>query len=797
MKSNKDRERLVIVGNGMAGAACIEEIMALDPKRYDVTVFGAESHSNYNRVLLAEVLTGDKGVSDLELRNREWYEEHGIRLFTGKRVMRIDRGRRKVIADNGDGACYDKLVLATGSSAFIPPIPGIEKPEVFTFRTIDDCERIKSAIEGGARRAAVIGGGLLGLEAAYALKVLGVEVTVIHLTDRLMEGHLDPLTAELLREDLEAIGIRVLLATKTSEILGKERVEGLSFKDHAPIDADMVIMSAGIVPRADLARQSGIYCEKGIVVSNTMQSFDPAVYAVGECVEYRKETFGLVGPVFEQARVLANHLAGDGRLVFKSKPSSARLKVPDIELYCAGKADGDEHVETVEYLDRKSRVSKRVFISDDRIVGIVLYGETSIGPALYASLASGENVAHKRGALLFGDSIEGRLASVENMPNEAIVCGCNGVTKGAILEAIKSKGLFSRDDVTAETGAASSCGGCSVVIDQLLEVALGSNFQDAGRHPGICACTKYSREDIVRNIREKRLESVAEVMETLGWESVGCEECRPAINYYGTMIWPLEWVDDQSSRLVNERLHANIQEDGTFSVVPRIYGGAVSPNELKRIADVAVNYDVRLVKLTGGQRIDLIGVKKDDLEGVWSELKMPSGYAYAKAVRTVKSCVGSRSCRYGTQDSLGLAIEMEQYFEGLWMPAKVKMGVSGCPRNCAESSIKDVGVVGVAGGFEILVGGCGGIELKGAKRLCSVETVGEVISTTTAFLQLYREEAEYGERVYKWLERCGLEGVQAKVVNDQVSAKELAARLGVALSLRKDPWKERIAASST
>ena len=799
MKNKKSKKRLVVIGGGMAGTACLEEIIALDPEAFEITVFGAEKRPNYNRVLLSQVLTGEKTLNDIVLHDEGWYGENKIDLHTGAVVTEIDRASRRVFSDaktpEGNTTAstgYDNLILATGSEPFMPPIPGIEKKGVVAFRTIDDCESIRGRVKPGSK-AVVIGGGLLGLEAAHGLLTLGAEVTVVHLADRLVERQLDDIAAELLKDDIERLGVEVLLGKETTEILGGDTVEGVSFSDGTTIPADTVVVSIGIKPNTALARASGIYCNKGVVVSDTMQTYDPSIYALGECVELRGETFGLVAPIFEQARVMANHLAGDSRLAFVSRPDATRLKVPGIELYSAGDVNGArsnrrETIECIEYIDRGSGVYKKLFIEDNRIAGIVMYGDTTDGPALFTSLLEGEDITQRRRTLLFGDGLVHGASSIEEMPGEAVVCGCNGVTKGAIVEAIEGKGLFTRAEVTRETKAGGSCGGCGSTIDRILEAVLGSSFEGGAVATGICECTKYSRDEIIRNIKEKRLRSVSDVMDSLGWDTVGCDTCRPAINYYVSMVWPLECVEDTSSRLVNERTHANIQEDGTFSVVPRMMGGVTTPEELSRIASVAGDFKVPLVKLTGGQRIDLLGVKREDLTGMWKALGMPSGFAYAKALRTVKTCVGERFCRYGTQDSLGLGVELEEYLSGLSMPAKVKLSVSGCPRNCAESAIKDLGVVGISGGFELYVGGCGGIELKAGKLLCMVRSSEEVKEVVAAFLQLYREEAHYGERTYKWVRRKGLEKIKRAVVEDPSESKALAGRLEEALSSVADPW---------
>ncbi len=793
MKNAKVREKLVVVGGGMSAAAFLEEVERLDPERYEITVFSGEKHLSYNRVLLAHILTGEKDINDILLHEDKWYEEKGIRLKTGCMVREIKRASRSVVGEDGTTVKYNKLVLSTGSRPIILPVAGVDKKGVVAFRNIEDSVRIKGILEEGGRKAVVIGGGLLGLEAAWGLKDIGAEVTVVHLMERLMEKQLDAVAAGFLKEDIEAMGIKVLLGRETVEITGDEKVKGVRFSDGSVIDADIVVMSVGIRPNVELAKSSGIYCQKGIVVGDTMQTYDPAVYALGECVEHRGKTFGLVASVFEQARVLANHLAGDCRLVFKDRPASTTLKVPGINLYSAGVVEGDAEADTIEYLDRRGRHYKNLILEENTIKGIVLYGDTADGPVLFSHLLNGDDIGDKRGRLLLGGPAGGaETFSVDEIPDDTVVCGCNGVTKGMIVEAIETQGLFTREDVAAATKASSSCGGCSSMVERILESVLGSDFSGAQGPSRLCACTTYSRDDVIKNIRERGLKSVMDVMETLGWESVGCDTCRPAINYYVSMVWPAAAQNDLSSRLINERVHANIQKDGTFSVVPRVYGGAVTPGELKKIADAAVKYRVPLVKITGGQRIDLLGVKREDLPGVWKDIDMPSGYAYGKAVRTVKTCVGDNFCRYGTQDSMGLGIKLEKRLDGLWTPAKVKLGVSGCPRNCAETSIKDVGITGISGGWEISVGGSGGIELAAAEHLVTVKTAEEVIEVVSAFIQYYREEADYGERTFKWVGRKGINAIKKHLLEDGDKRRELLERLGTAIAAVQDPWKGRL-----
>jgi nitrite reductase (NADH) large subunit len=571
------KKELVVIGNGMAGAAFLEEVSRLE-HRYNITLFGKEEYPRYNRVLLAEVLSGKKSLEEITINNFDWHRERGIKLLAGCEVKRIDRAKKAVIAD-GAAVRYDRLVIATGSVPLRPQIKGIEKEGVVFFRNMADCLRLKKAVEG-SKRAVVLGGGFVGLETAHALRELGLSVTVVHLMNKLMERNLDSRASGFLKEDLERMGIEVMLEKQTAEVMGEKEVAGLKFRDGSAVECDIIVCSTGIRPNIALASEAGIYCRRGIVVSDTMQTYDPSIYAVGECTENRGETFALVSHVFEQAKVLANQLAGDSRLTFKKKPVSVKLKVPGIELYSAGEISED--AEAIEYIDGKERIYKRIFLKGARISGILMYGDAAESARLFTHLAQEEDIAEKRRNLLL-PSPQKLAQSVSALPDSTIICGCNGVTKKTIVEAIETKGLFTREDVAASTKASSSCGGCSALVEQILETVLGSNFRDRKKTRGICPCTKYTRDDIIKNIREKKLLSVSAVMETLGWETVGCEACRPALNYYISAVWPLLAQDDPTSRVANERMHANLQKDGTFSVVPRMYGGLRAQRNCERL----------------------------------------------------------------------------------------------------------------------------------------------------------------------------------------------------------------------
>lgn len=794
-----NKPRLVVIGNGMAGIRTLEELLAIAPDQYDITVFGAEPHPNYNRILLSPVLAGEQTFKDIVLNPLEWYAEQGIRLHLGKTVERIDRVRRIVFADDGTEAPYDRLLIATGSVPFILPVPGNTLEGVITYRDIHDTQAMIDAAEV-KQRAVVIGGGLLGLEAANGLKLRGMDVTVVHLADTLLERQLDATAGKLLQRSLEARGLQFMLSKATTEILGNEagHVSGVKFKDGETIDADLVVMAAGIRPNTTLAESCGLHCHRGIVVNDTLQTYDPRVYAVGECVSHRGIAYGLVAPLFEQAKVCANHLALMGIGSYKGSVLSTKLKVTGIDLFSAGEFNGGDGCEEIVLSDPAGGVYKKLVIKDDQLVGACLYGDTADGAWYFKLLREGRKLGELRDHIMFGESSVGDAgvqgqSRASAMADSDEVCGCNGVCKGTIVKAITEKGLFTVDDVKKHTKAASSCGSCTGLVEQILMNTVGTNFQETPKTKAVCGCTDHNHGEVRKAIREHRLLTHRQVYDFLEWRTPnGCATCRPAINYYLISTWPRDAVDDPQSRFVNERVHANIQKDNTFSVVPQMKGGVTNPSELRRIADVAEKYNVPMVKVTGGQRIDLLGVRKEDLPNVWRDLGMKSGHAYGKSIRTVKTCVGSEFCRFGTQNSTQMGIDLETMLANMWSPHKVKLAVSGCPRNCAEAGIKDVGVIAVDSGWELYVGGNGGIRTEVAQFLVKVKNAEEVKEYTGAFLQLYREEAYYLDRTVHYIARVGLDYVKKKVVEDEASRKALYERLLYSLEGLPDPWEARI-----
>ncbi|MRN55237.1 nitrite reductase large subunit NirB [Paenibacillus monticola] len=785
------RKKLVLVGNGMAGVWAIEHLLKLAPEAYEITIFGSEPHPNYNRIMLSSVLAGGANMDEIIINDLEWYRSHNITLYIGQTVTAIDTDKRKIYSDQGIEIEYDELILATGSHPFMLPLPGADKKGVIAFRDIKDCEIMQETAKS-YRKAVVIGGGLLGLEAARGLLHLGMEVSVVHINEYIMERQLDQPASIMLRKELEDQGMKFLLNKQSEAILGQKRVKSLLFADGSTVEADLIVMAVGIKPNIKLAQKSGITINRGIVVNDYMETNIPGISAVGECAEHRGIAYGLVAPLYEQGAVLAKRLAGVETEGYAGSVTSTKLKVSGVNVFSAGQFAEPENSRALRFQDEIDGVYKKLVIQNDKLIGAVLFGDTNDGAQLFSMIKKGENIKGREKELLLGISADAISASqgnrLEEMADDEIICGCNGVSKGRIAEAIQSEGCTSVGQIKACTKASASCGGCKPLVEGLLQLYAGDAVVTVKE--GICGCTSLGRDEIVSEIKRMELKTVKEVMNVLEWNvEEGCSKCRPSLNYYLGMLWPEEYVDEKESRFTNERYHANIQKDGTYSVVPRIYGGVTSPAALKKIAEVAEKFDVPMVKFTGGQRIDLLGVKKEDLPKMWEELDMPSGHAYGKTLRTVKTCVGSTFCRFGTQDAIGMGIRLEKEFERLTAPAKVKLAVSGCPRNCAEATIKDFGVVAIDGGWELHIGGNGGVHVRATDLLCVVKTDDEVVEWASAFLQYYRESAGWNERTAAWVERVGVDSVK-KALENREDRLALQERIQKTLSLTTDPWKQ-------
>jgi nitrite reductase (NADH) large subunit len=801
-------QRLVVIGNGMAGARVVEEILRRDPGRFAITMFGAEPYGNYNRILLSNVLNGTQRADEIFLKRLDWYTECGITLHAGVKAERIDRARRVVIgrplrpdavAYSTDGcdaratvieAPYNRVIIATGSRPFVPPMDGSDTPGVLLFRTLDDCDRI-AAYAQRCRTAVVIGGGLLGLEAARGLLTHGVAVTVIEAAPQLMPAQLDADAAAVLQHTIEAMGIAVRVGTITTRVLGNDRVTGLAFKDGDMLATDMVVISAGIRPITEIATASGLTVERGIVCDDQLRTSDPDIFAVGECVQHRGVIYGLVEPIWDQARTIADVLTETNpQAVYVGSKLATKLKVMGVELASIGEVrttqPGDD---VVVYREPSRGVYKKLVVRDTALVGAVLLGETDTAGVLMQMFSLGTPVPERRADLLFGTATGAPILSVFDLPDHAQICNCNGVSKGQIKEAIQVGKCRSVSKVGACTKAGMGCGSCKPLIQQFLEIYAGEVRDDDPSEHYYVAGVPLAKPALIAAIKARRLTSVSAVFRELagGKEDPGS---KPGLASLLKSLWPDEYEDERDARFINDRVHANIQRDGTFSVVPRIYGGVTSAAELRRIADVADKYAVPMVKITGGQRIDLLGVRKEQLPAIWRDLGMPSGHAYTKALRTCKSCVGTDFCRYGLGDAIALARQIERRFQGVESPHKMKLATAGCPRNCSEAYVKDLGAVAIAGGrWEIYLGGAAGGTVRKGDLLCTVDSHADVLTFMGRFIQYYREHAKYLERSYGFVERIGIARLRDVLVHDSEGiCARLDAEIAAAVAAYRDPW---------
>jgi nitrite reductase (NADH) large subunit len=792
------KEKLVVIGNGMSGLRVIEDLYEYTNDKYEITIFGEEPYVNYNRIMLSYILSGEKTFEDTIINHRSWYEQNHITLHKGDKVVSIDKKNKKVKSESGLEISYDKLLIATGSKPFIPTTQGSDLGNVIAFRNKADVDTIISTINK-EKTAVVVGGGLLGLEAAYGIAMHGVKTVLVHRSGSILSQQLDSTGGRLLQKNLESYGIEFKLNTTVEQILGSEKVEKVTFSDGTIVDSNLIVFATGIIPNKDLAISAGLETKKGILVDDFLKTSDDSIFAVGECVEHNGNTYGLVAPLYEQGKVLAKKLAGVEVDGYSGSTLSTRLKISGVDLFSAGDYLGDETTEELILLDEKVGVYKKLVIYDNKIIGIVLYGDTADASWYLKLLKEHTDISDLRTKILFGKSALGDSGhggdDVNAMSDDEEVCGCNGVCKGDIVNAIKDKDLKSLGDVKSCTKAGASCGSCVGLVEQILVNTLGDEYNSAPE--GICSCTDKGHGEIKKIIDNGEFDTVYDVFKKAQWKTEdGCAKCRPAVNYYLLAKYNDDkYMNDKRSALVNDRNFANIQKDGTYSVVPRIWGGLTTPKELKDIADIAVKYEVPTIKFTGGQRLDMFGVTKEQLAPMWKDLNdcgFVSGQAYAKGLRTVKTCVGNTYCRFGTQDSMGMGVKLEKLTWGSWTPHKYKIAVSGCPRNCAEATIKDFGVIGVDSGWELHIAGNGGIKVRVTDLLCKVETEEEVFEYTKAFMQFYREDAYYLERTAHWIERVGLQYIKDEIL-DEEKRKYWASRFDESQkSAQVDPWKKAI-----
>ncbi len=769
-------ETVVVVGNGMVGLRFCEQLIARDDAhRFRIVTFCEENRAAYDRVGLSSFFT-HRDAEKLMLARREWYESVGIELHIGDRAMKIDRQKKLVQSAKGVNVAYDRLVLATGSIPFVPTVPGIQKRGVFVYRTIEDLEHI-IAYAKTAKACAVIGGGLLGLEAAKAAFDLGLQTHVIEYNNRLLPRQLDEVGSRLLLRKIRDSGVEVHLSKGLKEVHGRGDVQRIEFADGASLDCEMLIVSAGIRPRDELAQQAGLDVgpRGGVAVNSTLQTSDPSIYAIGECALHAGMVYGLVAPGYNMAEILAANFCGEGR-TFEGGDLSAKLKLMGVEVASFGRYDAPAEVaQSLTWEDPFSGVYKKLLFSlDGRVLlGGMLVGDASEYSTLSVFAKTGTPLPCPPHELILGSGKGSQaLGGVDAMPDSAQVCSCNNVTKGALCAAIRDQNLESVAAVKSCTRAGTGCGGCVPLVTDLFQAQMKAAGRVVNNH--LCEHFSYSRTELFALVKARRWSSFAQTLEACGNGGNGCEICKPAVASILASLWN-DYIlkpEHQTLQDSNDRFLANVQRDGTYSVVPRVPGGEITPEKLIVLGQVASKYNL-YTKITGGQRVDLFGARVQDLPAIWQELiaaGFESGHAYGKSLRTVKSCVGSTWCRYGVQDSVGFAIRIENRYKGIRSPHKVKMAVSGCTRECAEAQSKDVGLIATENGYNLYVCGNGGTKPRHAELLAADIDEDTAIRYIDRFFIYYIMSAERLTRTSVWCEKLegGIDHIRDVVVHDKL-----------------------------
>ncbi|HZG73492.1 MAG TPA: nitrite reductase large subunit NirB [Chondromyces sp.] len=769
-----DKQKLVLIGNGMAGMHCIEEILENNPDLFNITIFGGEPYGNYNRILLSSVLQGGASFQDITINNRKWYEEHNIQLFTGETVVTIDIENKMIKTDKQREMSYDKLIIATGSVPFIPAIPGIDKEGVISFRTIKDCQTMIEASKQ-YKKAAVIGGGLLGLEAAKGLLNLGMEVNVVHISRSLMEKQLDATASNMLREELERQGMNTLLEKETEEIIGTNYVQGVRFKDGTEIEANLVVMAAGVRPNIQLAKESGIATNRAILVNDYLETSISDIYAVGECVEHQGMVYGLVKPLYEQGEVLAKHICGIECEGYKGSVLSTQLKISGVDVFSAGQFIDDETTKSIIIHDEFNAIYKKIVFQENKMMGAVLFGDTSDGSKLLNMILENKELSDDEKAELYQSSGK-KKSSVTHMAHSDIICNCNAVTKGSIIEAVQQEGLATVEQVKKCTKASGSCGGCKPLVKELLTYIHSDTFDEVIEQKTMCSCTNLTEDQIVREIQMRNLISVQEVMESMNWQqSGGCPTCRGALNYYLEMIHP-NFESKRDALFISECMNATRQSDGRYTIIPQIYGGIVTAQQLRKIANVVEKYEIPKMVVMSGQRIHLMGVKKEDLQDIWKDLNMPLIPLDKFRIQSVEIYINEEICPCDQTLSINLAVRLEKQLEYLKTPQRVKMSVAACIHNAEKAMTNDVGIIRIDRGWELYVGGSGGQDTRTGELLYVASSTEEAQEMAVVFIQYYRETANYLEYTGKWIERMGLIHIR-EVLFDRELRSQLLERL--------------------
>lgn len=795
------KETLIVIGNGMVGHRFLEAMQERKlTEQFEVVAFCEEPRPAYDRVHLSEYFS-DSDADALSLVKGDFFAEAGITCHIGDQVVAIDRENKTVKSKKGLEITYDRLVLATGSYPFVPPIPGNDRPNSFVYRTIEDLEAIKAAGDD-ARVGVVVGGGLLGLEAANALKQMGLETHVVEFAPRLMALQIDEWGGLLLKDKIEEIGVKVHTSRATSEIVdGEECKHRLNFSDDQFLETDIVLFSAGIRPRDELARECGLEMGQrgGVVIDDHCRTSDESIFAIGECALWNNQIFGLVAPGYQMAEAVADFLQAEDTQ-FLGADMSTKLKLLGVDVASIGDAHGNtEGSKAYSFIDEREGVYKKIVVSGDgkKLLGCVLIGDAEdYGTLLQYKLNDIDLPEHPDDLIL--PQREGSANTglgVDALPASAQICSCNNVSKGQLVEAVEG-GVQTLGDLKSCTSAGTSCGGCAVLVGQILNSELeklGVEVSD-----DICEHFPYTRQDLYMLVRTEKIMSFSELIQRHG-NGRGCDICKPAVASILASCWN-EYILKQphaSLQDTNDRFLANMQKDGTYSVVPRVPGGEITPDKLIVLGEVAKRYDL-YTKITGGQRVDLFGARMDQLPLVWKDLidaGFESGHAYAKALRTVKSCVGSTWCRYGVQDSVGMAIELENRYRGLRSPHKLKMAVSGCTRECAEAQSKDVGVIATEKGWNLYVCGNGGMKPRHADLFASDLDDETLIKYIDRFFMFYIRSADRLQRTSTWMDNLegGLEYLQDIVINDRLGlCEELEAEMSQIIGTFQCEWKSTI-----
>ena len=788
---------VIVVGNGMVGYKFCEKLISRSAG-FNIIVFGEEPRRAYDRVHLSEYFNG-KSAEDLSMSSISWYSDNGITLFLNNPVQDINRANKTVHSSTGITLKYDYLVLATGSSAFVPDIPGVEKEGVFVYRTIEDLELMKTYATN-VKVAAVMGGGLLGLEAAKAVLDLGItEAHVIEFAPRLMPRQIDSMGSTMLQSKLKSLGLNIHLNKSTQYITGEHKIEGLKFNDDSILPIDMLIISAGIRPRDELAKLAGLHIgtRGGIMVNSKMQTSDDCIFAIGECALYEGMIYGLVAPGYEMADVVALYLIEEDK-AFKGFDMSTKLKLIGVDVASFGDAFITEpNCRTIVFEDTHKGVYKRINITTDGkyLLGGILIGDADAYNMLLQTVNNKLILPPNPEDLLLGargGEAADSGAGVMSLPDDALICSCEAITKGTICTAVNEYGIDSVDGMKKCTKAGTGCGGCLPMVKDLLVGTMKAN----GRYVKnvICEHFDHSRQELLDLIRINKIKHYDEVLDHYG-RGDGCEVCKPVVASILSGLWNDLIVKQAPIQDSNDRYLANIQKGGTYSVVPRIPGGEITPDKLIAIGQVAKKYKL-YTKITGGQRIDLFGAHINDLPQIWEELidaGFESGHAYGKSLRTVKSCVGSTWCRFGLHDSVTFAIEIEDRYKGIRSPHKLKGGVSGCIRECAEAQAKDFGIIATEKGWNLYICGNGGSKPQHAQILAADIDKETCIKYLDRFLMFYIKTADPLTRTATWLNKMdgGISYLKNVIINDGLGiAEQLEEDIKGLIDTYHCEWKE-------